>query len=98
MLKKTYSKTGRACRVTFKVEADQAAEAAAVLGEFNSWDPEAHPMKKRKDGSLSATVSLEPGQEYRYRYLLDGDRWVNDNAPESEVGNRFGTLDCVIAV
>ena len=96
MLKKSYSKTGRACRVTFKVPAD--AETAAVLGEFNSWDPEAHPMKKRKDGTFSTTLSLAAGREYRFRYLLDGERWTNDSAPDSEVWNRFGTRDCVIAV
>lgn len=96
MLKKSYSKTGRACRVTFKMPAD--AETVAVLGEFNAWDPEAHPMKKRKDGSFSTTVSLAAGREYRFRYLLDGERWANDSAPDSEAWNRFGTRDCVIAV
>lgn len=98
MLKKSYSKTGRACRVTFKVDSEQPAETASLLGEFNSWDAEAHPMKKLKDGSFSTTVSLDAGQEYRFRYLLDGNRWINDNEPDSEVPNRFGTADCVIAV
>ncbi len=98
MMTKSYTKTGRACRVTFKVPAELEAETAVLLGEFNSWDPEAHPLKKRKDGSLSATVSLDAGQEYRFRYLLDGERWINDGEADNEVPNRFGTTDCVIAV
>lgn len=98
MLKKSYSKSGRACRVTFKLPSELAGKKAAVLGEFNEWDPAAHPMKKRKDGTFSATVSLEAGHEYRFRYLVDGERWVNDNEPDSEVRNRFGSTDCVIAV
>lgn len=98
MLKKSYSKSGGACRVTFKLPSQTEAAAAAVLGEFNEWDPQAHPMKKRKDGSFSATVSLEAGREYRFRYLLDGERWTNDLEPDSVAFNRFGSQDCVIAV
>ena len=98
MMKKSYSKTGRACRVTFKVPADLEAETAVVIGEFNSWDPEANPLKKRKDGSLSTTLSLEAGQEYRFRYLLDGNRWLNDSDADREELNRFGSKDCVIKV
>ena len=98
MLKKSYSKSGRACRVTFKLPSEIEAAEAAVLGEFNEWDPQAHLMKKRKDGSFSATVSLEAGREYRFRYLLDGERWINDVEADSLVRNRFGDKDCVIAV
>jgi 1,4-alpha-glucan branching enzyme len=98
MLKKSYSKSGRACRVTFKLTPEQDAANAAVLGEFNAWDAEAHPMKKLKDGSFSATVSLDAGREYRFRYLLDGDKWDNDRESDDEVANRYGTRDSVIAV
>lgn len=98
MLKKSYSKTGRACRVTFKFTPEEEAANAAVLGEFNSWDPEAHPMKRLKDGSFSATLSLDAGREYRFRYLVDGDNWANDQGSDREVVNRFGTSDSVIAV
>ena len=97
MLKKSYSKTGRSCRVTFKLP-EVEAQKAAVLGEFNEWSEEVHPMKKRKDGSFSVTLSLDAGQDYRFRYLLDEDRWVNDEAPDQLVMNRYGGQDCVITV
>ena len=98
MLKKSYSKTGRSCRVTFKLPAENKATSVAVLGEFNSWSESAHPMARRKDGSFSTTLSLDAGQEYRFRYLLDGERWMNDNEPDAEVWNPFGGKDCVVAV
>ena len=96
MLKKNYTKSGRTCRVTFKVPAEIEAETVALLGEFNAWDAERHLLKKRKDGSHSLTISLDAGQDYRFRYLLDGERWVNDEAPDGLVFNRFGTRDGVI--
>lgn len=98
MLKKNYSKNGTSCRVTFKVPAELEAERVALLGEFNEWDAESHPLTKRKDGSHSVTVSLDAGKEYRFRYLLDGDRWANDETPDRLVPNRFGSRDCLIAV
>ena len=98
MLKKNYTKTRSSCRVTFKVPAEIEAEQVALLGEFNSWDAETHPLVKRKDGSHSVTVSLPAGQEYRFRYLADGDRWLNDEAPDRLEYNRFGSRDCVIAL
>ena len=98
MLKKNYTKSGSKCRVTFKVPAELEAERVALLGEFNSWDAESHPLTPRKDGSHSLTISLEAGQEYRFRYLLDSERWENDEAADSLVPNRFGTRDGIITV
>ncbi|MEM9553040.1 MAG: isoamylase early set domain-containing protein [Acidobacteriota bacterium] len=97
MLKKSYSKTGKRCRVTFKVP-EAEAERIAVLGEFNAWDAGSHPLVRRKDGSFSTTISLEAGREYRFRYLVDGDEWRNDDAADALVPNRFGTQDCVLAL
>ena len=98
MLKKNYTKNGATCRVTFKVPAETFAERIALLGEFNEWDAERHLMKKLKDGSHSVTVSLEAGQDYRFRYLIDGSRWENDEAADSLVPNRFGTRDGLVTV
>lgn len=102
MLKKSYSKTGRSCRVTFKLPTEalptDAADSVAVLGEFNEWEPEATPMTKRKDGSFSVTLSLDADHQYRFRYLVDGEVWVNDEQADELVGNQFGSQDCVLAV
>ena len=98
MLKKSYSKTGRSCRVTFKLPAEVEAGEAALLGEFNEWNRESHQMKQLKDGSFSLTVSLPAGQDYRFRYLLDGDRWENDWAADDYLPNQFGTDDSLVAL
>ncbi|MEL7059780.1 MAG: isoamylase early set domain-containing protein [Acidobacteriota bacterium] len=97
MLKKSYSKTGRRCRVTFKLT-DVEAESAAVLGEFNAWDETSDPLVRRKDGSFSATLSLDSGRDYRFRYLLDAEVWTNDETADALVPNRFGGEDGVLRV
>jgi 1,4-alpha-glucan branching enzyme len=96
MLMKSYSKSGNKCRVTFKLSAEVNAETAVLCGEFNDWNETVNPMKKLKDGSFSATISLDTGNMYRFRYLLDGERWENDWDADAYLSNDHGTDDSVV--
>ena len=98
MLKKNYSKSGRVCRVTFKYPNEEEAESAVLAGDFNDWSLTATPMKKLKDGSFSVTVSLKPGYSYRYRYVLDGNVWVNDPDADGYAPNEFGEENSIVTV
>ncbi len=98
MLKKSYSKTGNYCRVTFKLPVEVEAETAVLVGDFNDWDVESKPMRKLKDGSFSQTVSLTTGSSYRFRYLLDGQRWENDWEADDYLPNEHGTDDSIVVV
>jgi 1,4-alpha-glucan branching enzyme len=96
MIIKNYSKTGRSCQVTFELPPEVNAGQAALCGEFTNWDVSALPMRKHRDGRFSVSVSLKPGREYRFRYLLDGERWENDWNADLYIGNEFGTEDSVV--
>ena len=99
MISKAYSKTGKNCRVTFRVPARELeAESVSVLGDFNEWNPETHPLQLRKNGTFSATVSLDGGRDYRFRYLVDGERWANEDDVEYLVPNGFGSADGVLGL
>jgi 1,4-alpha-glucan branching enzyme len=98
MLKKAYSKAGHSCRVTFKLPTEVGARSVALCGEFNDWDKSTHPMRQLKDGSFSLTITLEPGQSYRFRYWLDGERWENDWEADAYIANEFGSEDSVVEV
>ncbi len=82
---KQFSKTKPVCKVTFSLpaEAIENSKNVALLGEFNNWNLEAATvLKKQKDGSFKAAVELEAGKEYQFRYLLDGQIWINDGAAD----------------
>jgi len=96
MLKKTLSKSGKTCRVTFSVPAEVEATEVYLCGEFNDWNETSHPLKRRKDGRFSTTLALETGREYRFRYLLDGERWENDWEADAYAPNEFGSEDSVV--
>ena len=97
-MKKSYAKTGKSCRVTFSLPAEVGAKSVALCGEFNEWNQEKNPLKLRKDGSFSTTISLQSGTEYRFRYWVDGERWENDWEADKYISNEFGSEDSVIVV
>ena len=96
MISKSYSKNQTSCRVTFKVPKGLEAESVIVLGDFNEWETTAHPLKVRKDGSWSTTSFMKADHEYRFRYLVDGEKWINDEEADELVPNRFGGQDGLI--
>lgn len=98
MLKKNYSQTGKICRVTFKYENPENAEVATLAGDFNNWSFQENPMKKLKDGSFSITLSLQAGISYPFRYVLDGNTWVNDEDANSYLPNEYGEENSVVVV
>lgn len=97
MIHKAYSKTGDSCRVTFQISAEEAAaQSASVLGEFNDWQTRSHPLDRQKDGSFRLTLALPAGRDYRFRYLLDGERWQNDTGADDYRFNQFGSQDSIL--
>jgi 1,4-alpha-glucan branching enzyme len=80
--------------VTFRIPLAFSA-TASVVGEFNDWDPDANPMEREGEG-FSATFTIPGGRHYRFRYLLDGERWQNDWTADSYVSNEFGGDDSVL--
>ncbi len=89
-------------KITFTLAAEVVAEATEglLLGDFNNWDnTHATNLKKQKDGSMKATIALEAGKSYQYRYLLNDGRWVNDNTAENYVPvYGYQVENCVINV
>jgi 1,4-alpha-glucan branching enzyme len=98
MIRKSYSKGGTRCLVTFTVPPKVEANAVHLCGNFNEWNESEHPLTRRKDGRFSRSVSLRPGRDYEFRYLLDGARWENDGAADAYEPNPFGSDNSVLRV
>ena len=67
-----------------------------MCGEWNEWSADADVMRRDAEGGFSVTVGLDAGRAYRFRYLLDGQRWDNDWAADAYVRNDFGGDDSVV--
>jgi len=86
-----------AVAVRFRLPSESGVERAWVVGEFNNWSIDSHPMRKLGDGSLEVMVDLQPGT-YRFRYYLGEGRWENAWDADSYAANEFGGSDSVVVV
>jgi 1,4-alpha-glucan branching enzyme len=80
-------------RVTFALPVAEPAAPVSVVGDFNDWDPFAHPLRVRANQTRSAAVTVPTGSTIRFRYLADGGRWFDDESVSLGEGQ-----DAVIAV
>ncbi len=90
-LKKTYFKTKDTCKVNFRLpkEAVNDANDVNIVGEFNDWDINATPLKKLKNGAFSGNLELQKGKEYQFRYLIDKQRWEDEQGADKFVPTPF---------
>jgi glycosidase len=64
-----------------------------VAGDFNNWDAMANLMQEEK-GVYSTTLHLKPGK-YAYKFVVDGNWLVDENAKEF-IGDGFGGQNSII--
>lgn len=98
MITKKYNTKGTTCKVTFQVPQEFADKQLAVVGEFNEWNLETGAMKfVKKDQAWKATVSLDAGKAYQFRYY--GDKgWHNEAEADETVYGPFFAENSVLTV
>jgi len=100
MLKKQYLKSKPVCKVTFTLPKEAAAQAkeVKVLGTFNNWNKAEAITMKASSKEYKAVVELPAGQDYEFRYLIDGKTWANHWAADAYVPSPFGVDNSVVIV
>ncbi|MFI5672945.1 isoamylase early set domain-containing protein [Streptomyces sp. NPDC051704] len=73
-------------QVTFVLPAHDPEGAVSVVGDFNHWNPAAHPLQPQSDGTRAASVSLPAHTSHSFRYLAAGDYWFNDPTADHHDG------------
>ncbi len=100
MIKKQYLKNKPTCKVTFTLpkEAVNGGSEVRVLGEFNNWIWEQGVPMKASKAEFKASVELDAGRQYEFRYLVDGTTWVNDWAADAYLATPYGVENSVVAL
>lgn len=62
------------------------AGEVSVVGDFNDWQPGAHLMAERLDGSRAGTVAFPMNQHHGFRYLADGGHWLDEEGADGHDG------------
>jgi hypothetical protein len=96
VVKQAPVKGRKAVKVNFVLPRNAVPGMVSVVGDLNGWDPFAHPLRPRRDGTCSAAVTLPPGRRFAFRYLADGGRWHDDDTAQTFEPNGVGGYNAVL--
>ena len=94
MLKKRFFKTKDECEVTFELNVVEA-KGVALVCEHNGWQP--IQMKQAKKGPFRTKIRLPKEGQFQFRYLVNGNEWLNDETTDSYWRNEHGSENGVIS-
>ena len=96
MIKQTPVKGKDQVKVSFILPSEAVAGKVSVVGDFNDWDPFAHPLRPRSNGTRSVAVTLPRQRRFAFRYLDEGGRWLDDDAAHGYEENGVGGVNSVV--
>lgn len=94
MITKAPGRPGKV-RVHFSLPAAIWADTIYLVGDFNHWNTTATPLRL-DDATWSITLDLDSGMAYHYRYLVNGQEWMNDWQADGHVTVGHGLEDSIV--
>ena len=87
-------------RVTFALPSTPVGRGVSVVGDFNAWDPQTHPLKRRSNGTHSVVIDLTSAvaNQYRFRYLDTDGRFFDDDDADRIEPNGLGDTHSVLTI
>ena len=75
---------------------DDSAHSVSVAGDFNRWS---RTPLKRNDSGLWSTEIVVPGTgRVEYKFIIDGQRWIEDPSNGMKTPNNYGGLNSVLVI
>jgi len=82
--------------ITFTCRPDGGADQVVLAGDFNGWSLDAEPMLRDDDGGFWLERQLDAGEEHRYRFVVDDDRWETDPEADATEADGYGGFNSVV--
>jgi 1,4-alpha-glucan branching enzyme len=96
VIKQSRVKGNDSVKVSFILPRSPSNGKVSVVGDFNGWDPHAHPLRPRSNGTRSAVLTLPSGRRYAFRYLGEGGHWHDDETAAAFEPNGVGGVNGII--
>jgi serine protease AprX len=74
------------------------AGKVSVAGDFNDWDTERTPLTRGADGLWRAQFDAPPSGRYRYKFIINEVRWVDDPHNGFKEPDGFGGFNSVLNI
>ena len=84
------STDGTSTKIQFVIPDAAHSGPVSAVGTFNGWQPGAHKLVKRSNGTRSVSVAVPAGETVAFRYLGEGGVWFDD--PDADLITPEGSL------
>jgi serine protease AprX len=77
---------------------DDSAKSVYLAGEFNGWDARKTPLANDHDGMWRAEIPIPPSGRYRYKFVIDGNRWIEDPSNGMKEEDGYGGFNSLLNI
>lgn len=77
---------------------DDAAKSVDLVGDFNDWQVEHTPFERCDDGVWRTSIACQPVGRYRYKFVIDGQRWLEDPGHGFKEEDDYGGFNSVLII
>ena len=75
---------------------DDSAKTVHLVGDFNGWRTHETAFQPDESGIWRAAIPCQPPGKYRYKILLDGERWTEDPSHARKEEDGFGGFNSIL--
>jgi serine protease AprX len=84
-------------KLVFLLHNDRA-QRVSLAADFNNWDPTHTPLSRDASGFWRAEIDPPPPGRYRYKFVIDGQRWMEDPSNGLQEPDGFNGLNSVLNI
>ncbi|HYG80575.1 MAG TPA: S8 family serine peptidase [Pyrinomonadaceae bacterium] len=77
---------------------DDEAERVALASDFNDWNPSGAPFAREADGIWRAEVAPPPAGRYRYKFVVNEGRWLEDPLNGLKEPDEYGGFNSLLEI
>ena len=75
-----------------------SATSVSLVGDFNGWNATRSPLTKDSSGLWQVAVETPLPGRYQYKFLIDGERWMEDPTNGMKAPDNYGGLNSVLVI
>lgn len=84
-------------KITFFYHND-VARSVAIAGDFNKWNVSENLFVKNADGIWRAEIDCQPAGSYRYKFVINGNEWIDDPGNGLKEPDEFGGFNSLLHI
>ena len=77
---------------------DDAAETVCLVGDFNDWGERNVLFSRGSDSIWIATIPCQPAGRFRYKFLINAERWTEDPSHGFKEEDGFGGFNSILVI